>query len=88
MYTSGRARGAPSTYEVLRESTGGELEVGGKKLPKESFQREGDFVERYGEPGESDFFGSPLELRIFAAVAPRARQSRDSLASHGVQVRD
>lgn len=67
---------------MLRGSTEGELEEGGKKLPKESFQRERDFVERYEEPGESDFFGSPLELGIFAAVA---RQSRDS---RGVQVRD
>lgn len=68
-----------------RDSVEGELEGGGKKLPKESFQREGDFVERYEEPGESDFFGSPLELRIFAAVA---RGSRDSRASRGVQARD
>jgi len=57
----------------------------GKKLLKESFQR-GDFVERYEEPGESDFFGSPLELRIFAAVA--ARTAVEILVSRGVQVRD
>lgn len=58
----------------------------GKKLLKESFQREGDFVERYEEPGESDFFGSPLELRIFAAVA--AHMAVEILVSRGVQVRD
>lgn len=53
----------------------------GKKLPKESFQRERDFVERYEEPGESDFFGSPLELRIFAAFAARTAESRFSRCS-------
>lgn len=78
----------PPTYEVLRESAEGELEPAaageGKKLPKESFQREGVFVERYEEPSESDFFGSPLELHIFAAV----RTAVKILAPRGVQVRD
>lgn len=74
MYTP--EKGEPPTYEVLRESAEGELEGReeggmGKNFGRKVFNEKESSLNGTKSRGESDFFGSPLELGIFAAVTAR-----------------